>query len=76
MTALLEVRHATRRFAGLVAVNDVSFTLAPGEILGLIGPNGASVKLTSLTATSPAKRRVAWRTSSSAVINDGPGCFR
>jgi branched-chain amino acid transport system ATP-binding protein len=42
MTApLLEVRHATRRFAGLVAVNDVSLALAPGEILGLIGPNGA-----------------------------------
>jgi branched-chain amino acid transport system ATP-binding protein len=41
MSALLEVRHATRRFAGLVAVNDVSFTLAPSEILGLIGPNGA-----------------------------------
>ncbi|SDX35221.1 amino acid/amide ABC transporter ATP-binding protein 1, HAAT family (TC 3.A.1.4.-) [Collimonas sp. OK242] len=41
MTALLEVRHATRRFAGLVAVNDVSLTLAQGEILGLIGPNGA-----------------------------------
>jgi branched-chain amino acid transport system ATP-binding protein len=41
VTALLEVRHATRRFAGLTAVNDVSFTLAPGEILGLIGPNGA-----------------------------------
>ena len=38
---LLEVRHATRRFAGLVAVNDVSFTLGAGEILGLIGPNGA-----------------------------------
>jgi branched-chain amino acid transport system ATP-binding protein len=38
---LLEVRHATRRFAGLVAVDDVSFTLAAGEILGLIGPNGA-----------------------------------
>jgi branched-chain amino acid transport system ATP-binding protein len=41
MTALLEVRHATQRFAGLVAVDDVSFALAPGEILGLIGPNGA-----------------------------------
>ncbi len=38
---LLEVRHVTRRFAGLVAINDVSFTLATGEILGLIGPNGA-----------------------------------
>ncbi|HEY6094711.1 MAG TPA: ABC transporter ATP-binding protein [Gallionellaceae bacterium] len=41
MKPLLEVRHATRRFAGLVALKDVSFTLAPGEILGLIGPNGA-----------------------------------
>ena len=41
MSALLEVRHATRKFAGLVALKDVSFTLAPGEILGLIGPNGA-----------------------------------
>jgi branched-chain amino acid transport system ATP-binding protein len=39
--ALLEVRHMTRRFAGLVAVSDISFALAPGEILGLIGPNGA-----------------------------------
>jgi branched-chain amino acid transport system ATP-binding protein len=39
--AILEVRNATRRFAGLVAVGDVSFSLAPGEILGLIGPNGA-----------------------------------
>jgi branched-chain amino acid transport system ATP-binding protein len=38
---LLEVRGVTRRFAGLVAVNDVSFTIAPGEIVGLIGPNGA-----------------------------------
>lgn len=41
MNALLEVRNLTRRFAGLTAVNNVSFTLAPGEILGLIGPNGA-----------------------------------
>ncbi len=41
MTAILDVRNVTRRFAGLVAVNQVSFTLAEGEILGLIGPNGA-----------------------------------
>ena len=38
---LLEVRHLTRRFQGVVSVNDVSFTLAGGEILGLVGPNGA-----------------------------------
>jgi branched-chain amino acid transport system ATP-binding protein len=38
---ILEARHLTRRFGGLVAVNDVSFTVEQGEIFGLIGPNGA-----------------------------------
>src|SRR4051812_48925549 len=38
---ILEVRHVTRTFGGLVAVNDVSFSVLPGEIFGLIGPNGA-----------------------------------
>jgi branched-chain amino acid transport system ATP-binding protein len=41
MTATLEIKHVTRRFAGLVAVDDVSFMLQRGEILGVIGPNGA-----------------------------------
>jgi branched-chain amino acid transport system ATP-binding protein len=38
---LLEVDRARKAFGGLVAVNDVSFDVAPGEIVGLIGPNGA-----------------------------------
>jgi branched-chain amino acid transport system ATP-binding protein len=37
----LEINALTKRFGGLVAVNDVSFSLARGEILGVIGPNGA-----------------------------------
>jgi branched-chain amino acid transport system ATP-binding protein len=43
MTAapMLEVRSVTKRFQGLVAVREVSVTLAPNEILGLIGPNGS-----------------------------------
>ncbi len=41
MSAILEVKNVTRRFAGLIAVNNVSFSLQPGEILGIIGPNGA-----------------------------------
>ena len=41
MSQILEVRGATKRFRGLVAVSNVSFDLAEGEILALIGPNGA-----------------------------------
>lgn len=37
----LIVRGLTKDFAGLRAVEDVSFTVEPGEILGLIGPNGS-----------------------------------
>ena len=37
----LEVHNVVKRYGGLAAVDDVSFSLNPGEILGLIGPNGA-----------------------------------
>ncbi|MBC7968670.1 MAG: ABC transporter ATP-binding protein [Verrucomicrobia bacterium] len=37
----LEAKGLTRRFGGLIAVNNVSFTVKKGEIFGLIGPNGA-----------------------------------
>ena len=40
-TPVLDARGMTRRFGGLVAVNDVSFAVQAGEIFGLIGPNGA-----------------------------------
>ena len=39
--ALLEVRGATVRFGGHVAVNDVDLDVEPGCVTGLIGPNGA-----------------------------------
>jgi branched-chain amino acid transport system ATP-binding protein len=41
MTALLEVRGATKRFRGLTAVDNVSFDVAEGRIFAVIGPNGA-----------------------------------
>jgi len=41
MPRLLDVCGLTKRYGGLVAVNDMSFSIAPGEILGLIGPNGS-----------------------------------
>ena len=41
MTALLEVDHLTKRFGGVTAVDDCSFTADGGAITGLIGPNGS-----------------------------------
>lgn len=38
---MLEVEHLTMRFGGLVAVDDVSFSCAAGDITAIIGPNGA-----------------------------------
>jgi len=41
MTALLEVNDVTKRFGGLVAVKNATFTLQKGELTGILGPNGA-----------------------------------
>jgi branched-chain amino acid transport system ATP-binding protein len=38
---ILQVNNLRKSFGGLVAVNDLDFSLKPGEILGLIGPNGS-----------------------------------
>lgn len=38
---MLEVCSLTKRFNGIPVVEDVSFTLKPGEIVGYVGPNGA-----------------------------------
>jgi len=39
--ALLELNQLSKRFGGLLAVNDVSFQVEPGQIKAVIGPNGA-----------------------------------
>ena len=38
---LLEIQGLTKRFGGVVALEDVSLTVRSGETVGLIGPNGA-----------------------------------
>ena len=41
MSRILEVSGLTKRFGGLIAVDDVSIYVNKGEIVGLIGANGA-----------------------------------
>jgi len=38
---IINVENLVKRFGELVAVNDISFSVAPGEIFGFLGPNGA-----------------------------------
>jgi ABC-2 type transport system ATP-binding protein len=38
---LLHVRNLTKRYGRFTALSDVSFSIRPGEVLGLIGPNGS-----------------------------------
>jgi len=60
---IITVENLTKRFGELVAVNDISFQVAPGEIFGFLGPNGAGKTTTinvlcTLTKPSSGKANV------------------
>jgi branched-chain amino acid transport system ATP-binding protein len=63
--ALLALEHVTQRFGGLVAVDDLSFTIDAGSIVAMIGPNGAG-KSTAFNLVTGI-----YRPSSGRIVFDG-----
>ena len=62
--SIIEVENLVKKFGDLVAVNDISFNVTPGEIFGFLGPNGAGKTTTinilcTLTRPTSGRARIA-----------------
>src|SRR5262245_5663768 len=66
----LVIEHLTKKYGAFTALNDLSLTLASGEILGLIGPNGAG-KTTTIKILVGLIRPTA-----GAALIDGVDCVK
>ena len=62
---LLHMAGVNKRFGGLVVLNDVTFGVSPGEILGLVGPNGSG-KTTTINLISGM-----YRADAGSIVFDG-----
>jgi ABC-2 type transport system ATP-binding protein len=70
----IEVDHLTKKFGNLIAVNDISFMVARGEIFGLLGPNGAgkTTLIRMMTTLTPPTSGTA-RIGGHDIVKDADG---
>ena len=68
--AILEIKKLTKKFGGLIAVNDVSFSVDEGEIHGFIPANGSSIsnKL-GFEANATATASTRWKPSGNSTAS-------
>jgi peptide/nickel transport system ATP-binding protein len=73
VSSLLDIRNLTVSFGPAIVVHDVSFSLAPGETLGLVGESGSGKSVTSLAIMGllPPQSRVA-----GSILFDGADLLR
>jgi len=75
--ALLRIDSLSKNFGGVQAITDLSFELAEGELLGLIGPNGSG-KTTAVNLITgfvkPSKGAVVYRAATLPAWRRMPWC--
>ena len=69
---MLEVRNLSKYYSGIPAVKNVSFTVRPGDILGLLGPNGSGKSTTVSMITSLLEPTTGQVLFQGASINTAP----
>ena len=69
---MLDIRNLYKNFGPLVAVDDVSFTVKQGEVLGFLGPNGAGKSTTMKKMATGFLAPISGTSDSPAVTTSAP----
>ena len=75
-TPTLEAQHLVKRFHGITVVDDVSFSVRPGEVVGYLGPNGSGKTTTGRMMTGLMEPSAGMVLVEGRSIGDDPVGFR
>lgn len=58
MAAIYTANHLEKKYGGRAALRDVSFSIEPGKLVGLLGPNGARINYKQKRGVHPSGARL------------------